>query len=349
MLKWIEINIPAILHNLREVRERLRPGTKLMAVVKADAYGHGALEVSSALVRNNVQCLGVLTMEEALELRKRFSKIPLILLAPVLKEYAEEILRHRLIPTLDNMDFAEALQKKSRTPVSIYVDLDMGLGRWGVTPRQLPRFLKRISLLGKIKVLGLSTHLDYVAGKNMEETEEKLKNFRRIFQNARHEIPSLTCHAANSSLFLDFPQWQMDMVRIGNLLYGINPTSKSMPLRNPWKFQAKIISVKRIPKGTPIGYGSEYTASKDMRIGTLPVGYSDGLTMEPADRWIRLGGTYRYWGTMGNSQLPFVGRCGISHVLVDLSGVPDTKVGDVVTLPIRRTAANPRIPRTYFY
>jgi alanine racemase len=186
-----------------------------------------------------------------------------------------------------------------------------------------------------------------VPGKNSVEAEDKLKAFWRLAQKLKREHPGLVCHAANSSVLMDFPHWRMDMARVGNLLYGINPSSRPAPLLNPWRFCARIIALRRVVKGRCIGYASEYVAARTMRVATLPVGYADGLTMEPAERLISFGSGFQYWGMLGQAKAPFIGRCGIAHVLLDVTAAPRAAVGDVVALPVRRTAASPHLPRVY--
>lgn len=349
-LKWIEIDLSAIEDNIKTVLGLLSPNPpKLMAVVKADAYGHGAAVVGRLALKHGAYALGVLTLEEGLELRKAGISSRIALLAPPLPQSAQEIVRGKFIPTTDSLDLMESLNRvpNRQSPVPVFIDLDFGLGRWGVPPKEAGKFLKALEKYPRVKAAGISTHLDYVPGKNSVEAEEKLGRFQQIAKAAKLRIPSLIAHAANSSILLDFPRWQMDMVRIGNLLYGINPTSKKMALRNPWQFYARIIALREVGRGQPIGYGSEYVAPRRMKVAALPVGYSDGLTMEPAERLIRLGGGMQYWGLLKGHEVPFIGRCGISHVLVDASRVAGAQVGDAVALPIRRTAAHPRIPRIY--
>jgi len=350
MLKWIEIDLSAIAANLDSVREQIASKVNLMGVVKADAYGYGAVSVSRLLEKKNVDCLGVLTVEEAAVLRQAKIRSPLVLLSPPLPKEVPEVLRFRLTPTVDSGELLETLHrgaKKQSFPVPIKLDLDFGLGRWGISPKDLPRFLREIKKYSSLKLVGLSTHLDYMAGKNSVEAEEKLSAFEKISKDLKKSHPQVLSHAANSSILLDFPDRQMDMVRVGNLLYGINLTSKKIPLKNPWQFYARIISIKKVSKGQPVGYGSEYIAPRAMTIGTLPVGYADGLTMEPADKLISLHSGFHYWGILHEKPTPFISRCGISHVLLDLSKVPSAKVGDAVCLPIRRTAANAKISRIY--
>ncbi len=136
------------------------------------------------------------------------------------------------------------------------------------------------------------------------------------------------------------------MACVGNLLYGINPSSRAAPLTAAWRFQARILSLREVRKGQSIGYASEYLAPRRMRVATLPVGYADGLTMEPAERLIGFGGGFAYWGMRQGVKLPFVGRCGIAHVLVDATDAADAQPGDVASLPVRRTAAR-HLARVY--
>jgi alanine racemase len=346
-LKWIEIDLSAMAHNLRWVRGQLGPGVRLMAVVKADAYGHGAERVSRLAVSHGADSLGVLSIEEALRLRGCGIRHPIVLLCPPLPEDAATAARAGLDVTVDSLDLARALSKAAGKPVKVHVDLDYGLCRWGLPPERLDAFLRGLSRLPRLVAAGVSAHLDYVPGKNAVEAEEKLLDFKRRAGRAKTLFPGIVRHCANSSILLDFPHWQMDMVRVGNLLYGINPTAKETALRSPWTLYARIVTLRDIPKGRSIGYASEYLAPRHLRVATLPVGYADGLTMEPAERFIGLGRAFRYYGWLKGKQVPFVGRCGLGHVLVDVSAVRGARLGDAVRLPIRRTAASPRMPRVY--
>ncbi|MDE2040327.1 MAG: alanine racemase [Elusimicrobia bacterium] len=348
-LKWVEIDLAAIRANLRWVRSRLSPGAALMAVVKADAYGHGAAAVARQAVANGASCLGVLTTAEAEALRQSGIAAPIVLLAPIVPPNAAQVARLRLTATIDDLDQAAALDRAAkRERLGVHVDLDFGLGRWGLPPRRLAAFLDALRRFKRLEFKGLSTHIDYVAGKNAVEAEEKLRSFAKLAAAAKRRHPGLLAHAANSSVLLDFPHWQLDMVRVGNLLYGINAAkAKTDSLKNPWTFQARIIALHDVPRGRSIGYASEYVAARAMRVATLPAGYADGLTMEPAERLISFGPGFQYWGTLRGVRTPFIGRVGISHVLVDVTDVKDAAVGEAVALPIRRTAASSNLPRRY--
>jgi alanine racemase len=344
----VEIDLGAIGSNIRWTLSRLKPEVRLMAVVKANGYGCGAVPVAKEAVKAGASSLGVLTVEEAQVLRKAGLRADIHLLSPVLPEQARQAVLLRLIPTLDDARQASAFESAAPRGFPVHIDVDFGLGRWGVLPRDLEGLAAGLRRRGKLKLAGLSTHIDYVPGKNAVEAEEKLRAFARLAQSLRRQHPGLICHAANSSVLMDFPHWQLDQVRVGNLLYGINAAkSKSAPLKNPWRFYCRITSLHRAIKGRSIGYASEYVAPRTMRVATLPAGYSDGLTMEPAERLIGLGGGAGYWGKIGRVKTPFVGRCGIAHVLVDVTDAPRAKLGDPVALPVRRTACNASIPRVY--
>ncbi len=348
-LKWVEIDVGAFASNLRWVRRRLAKGVRLMAVVKSDAYGHGAERVSRLALAQGADCLGVLTLSEARLLRRAGIRRRIVVLSPPLPEEAPEVAASGVEPTVDSMGLARALARAAKKPVPIHLDVDFGLGRWGVPAKEALAMAERISRLKKLKLTGLSSHLDYVPGKNAVEAEEKLSALAKLGVRLKKEHPELQLHCANSSIFLDFPHWQMDMVRIGNLIYGLRPGGggRQIGLKDPWKLFARIVSVRTIRKGDSIGYGSEYLAPRRITVAALPIGYSDGLTMEPAERFIGFGRSFHYWGILRGKKVPFVGRCGISHVLVDVSGVRSARIGDVVKLPIRRTAASPRLPRIY--
>jgi alanine racemase len=344
-LKWVEIDLSAAAHNARWVVSRLE-GAKLMAVVKADAYGHGAVEVARVALKAGASSLGVRDLSEADELRRAGIKAPVHLLFPILPEQASDAVRLGVSVTVDDAAQARALNAAAKSRIGVHVDVDSGLGRWGAAPRALPELMRALGGLKKVRIEGLSTHIDYVPGKNAVEAEEKLGAFKRLAEPYKKSRPELVVHAANSSVFMDFPHHRFDLACVGNLLYGINPSGRPAPLRGAWKFCARILSLREVRKGASVGYASEYLAPRRMRIATLPVGYADGLTMEPAERLIGFGGGFQYWGMRKGVKLPFVGRAGIAHVLVDATDVPDVKIGDVVTLPVRRTAAR-HLPRVY--
>ncbi|OGS10804.1 MAG: alanine racemase [Elusimicrobia bacterium RIFOXYA2_FULL_58_8] len=356
MLKWIEIDLQTLAGNARSIKKALKPGVAFMAVVKADGYGHGAAAVARTALKNGADCLGVLTAEEGTALRADFPRAGIHLLAPSLPEEARTIIKHRLIPCADSHSFLLALERAAKKPVAYDIDVDLGLRRWGVAPADAPAFLLRALLLKKARPRGICTHLAYRPPQNIIEAEEKLSAFSKLAGELRSAAPGLKACAANSAILCDFPRWQLDMVRIGNLLYGIYPTDvykkrKQGPplpgLGRPWRFYARIISIKCVRKGEALGYASEFVAHRPMRLATIPAGYSDGLTMEPTEPQIRITTGFNYWGLIGGKKAFFAGKAGIAHTLLDVTDIPEARPGVPVALHVRRTAANARIPRLY--
>lgn len=345
-MRWVEIERAAIAGNAAWVRSQIPKGAGFVAAVKADGYGHGAVEVARLVLKAGAERLGVRDLAEARVLREAGLAAPIQMLAPLLPEQAPEALRLRVIPVVDSLAGAKALHRAARgKALALQVDLDFGLARWGLAPKELPALMAALSRLKGLRVEGLSAHLAYMPGKNSVEAEEKLGAFARLAAPWKARDPRLRLRAANSTVFMDFPHRRFDLACVGNLLYGINRSKiKPRELRIPWNFYARVLSVREVPKGASIGYASEYLAPRRMRVAALPVGYADGLTMEPAERLIGFGGR-EYWARRGNAKLPFIGRVGISHCLVDATGCPDLEVGDAVYLPVRRTAA--RAARVY--
>ena len=358
MLKWIEIDLRTIAANVRAIKKALNPGVTFMAVVKEDGYGHGALEVARTALANGADMLGTLTLEEAALLRNKGVHAPIAALAPAPPADAKDFIKLKVIPTADSLDFIKALDRK--TPAGrktyYYIDIDSGLKRWGVEPKNFPSFLQAALKFKRAVPAAISTHIAYAPQKNMIEAEEKLSSFRELGEYAKKYYPGLKLHAANSAVLCDFPHWQLDMARIGNLLYGLYPSkfylkkTKGPPIKGlerPWKLYARVISIKKVSKGESLGYASDYVACRPMTIATIPAGYADGLTLEPSEKTIKLSGGQAYWGIINGREAPFVGRAAIAHTLLDITGIPGVKTGTPVLLPIRRTAASARIPRIY--
>ncbi|UPT73149.1 MAG: alanine racemase [Elusimicrobiota bacterium] len=343
-MKWVEIDLKAIAGNAAWVKSQLPKGAGFVAAVKADAYGHGMVEVSKVALKAGAERLGVRDLCEAQALRQAGIKAPIQMLVPFLPEESKLAAKLKVIPVIDSLEQAKALNKAGKFDVQI--DLDYGLARWGVNPKELPALVAQVEKLKNLTLDGLSAHLAYMPGKNAVEAEEKLGHFTRLAAPYQRKYPTLRLRAANSTVFMDFPHRRFNQPCIGNLLYGIN-RSKIRPsaIKMPWKFYARVLSVKEATKGSSIGYASEYLVPKRMLVANLPVGYADGLTMAPAERLIGLGASQSFWGKKDGVNLPFVGRVGITHTLVDATGLPGLKPGDAVELPIRRTAC--RAPRFY--
>lgn len=347
LMKWVEIDLAAIAGNAAWIKAQLPKGAGFVAAVKADGYGHGAVEVAKTVLKAGAERLGVRDLDEASVLRKAGIKAPVQMLSPFLPEDSARALQLGVIPVIESMAQAKALHQAARgKKFSLQIDLEFGLARWGLQPKELPAFMSALAKLRGLSVDGIAAHLGYMPGKNAVEAEEKLGAFERLTAPFKRLNPGLRLRAANSTVFMDFPHRRFDLACVGNLLYGINRSKIRPPaIKMPWRFFARVTSVREVSKGSSIGYASEYLVPRRMTVATLPVGYADGLTMTPAERLIGLGASQTFWGKRKGVNLPFVGRCGISHTLIDATGLPGIKPGDPVELPIRRTAA--RAPRVY--
>ncbi len=351
MIKWIEIDTKAIENNIKIIKSKLEK-SKLMVVVKANGYGHGADEISKIAEKNKVNFLGVMSVYEALKLK---TPLDIMIFSPSLREDIDLILKNNFIITADSMDFIKELNRRARKPVRINIDIDTGLRRWGVRLKDAFEFSREIKKFKNIKLFSLSTHIAYTPYKNKIEAQEKLERFKEITQKIKEIYPDIIVHAANSLVFLDFPDYYFDMVRIGNLIYGIFPKDVYLKRENeitklikkPWKFYSKIISVNYVKKGESFGYASEIVATRNMRIATIPVGYSDGLGMEPVENVYQITEGKTYWAEINGKKAYFVSKPAISHTIIDITNIPEANVGSIVSLAIRRTAANAQIPRIY--
>ncbi|MBP5286634.1 MAG: alanine racemase [Elusimicrobiales bacterium] len=376
MLKWINIDCSIITRNATAIKKALKPGVKFTAVVKANGYGHGAAETATAALRGGADRLAVLTAEEGAALRKKFPDTDIMLLAPSLPEEAEFIIQNRLVPCVCSSEFLESLNssaeknhgittpetdifrsamKQHKYPYTL--EIDSGMGRWGIPADEFSTFLRGALEYKNLYLAGTGTHIGYRPTQNMTYTSEKLKIFGRLSEEAsRIAGRHIEACAANSSVFCDFPDSQFDAVRTGNLLYGIYPTDfyrrhrqgPPLPgLERPWQFHARIIALRNVKKGERFGYNAGFTADRDMRLASIPTGYSDGLTMEPAEYQIRLSAGFRYWGIINGHKAYFAGKPGISHTMLDVTDIPGVSIGTEVALHVRRTSANILIPRVY--
>ena len=338
-LRWVEVDLGAIAHNTGVVKSLLEPGVGLTAVVKSDAYGHGAAPVSKTVLRAGADALAVAYLDEALELWRAGVRAPLLVMGAVLPEQAPLAARHGLSVMVDNLPLLEALEKSAPRgrPVSVQVKVNLGLCRWGLSLADLPAFLRRVGKSRGVRLDGIFSHPGYMVGRRQAKVEETLQDFLRV---VRPLAGAVETHVSDSALLLDFPGYQLSRVRVGNLLYGINPTARALPLKNPWQAFARIVHLETLVPGQSVGYGGEFTAAAPMGVATVPAGYSHGLTLEPASRWIHVQNGQNYWGWLRGIKCPFVGRVGMSHCLIDLSAAKTPKVGDPVQLPLRRTASS---------
>jgi alanine racemase len=317
---WAEIDRSALRHNAGVVRDRIG-SAEMLAVVKANAYGHGLLGVAQALA-DDVQLFGVANLQEAIALRQSVPH-PVVILGPAIPEERSIIAEREFIPTISNFEEAEAFNRFG--PVTINFKIDTGMGRMGVLENEAPEVFKRVAALPNINVHSISTHMP-VSHEDAEYTHDQLVRFQKIIEWIRAEVPgTYKAHVFQSAGTLVFDPSAFDMVRAGIMLYGISPVPEFQKLLKPamtWK--TRISLVRDIPKGSSISYGRTFITPRNMRVATLSAGYADGY------RWhlSNCGAAVLVCG----QRCDVVGRVTMDLMMIDITEVKGVGVGDEVVL-----------------
>ena len=324
------VNLKAIYDNVAQIRKRIGERRDLMAVVKADAYGHGAVQVSRAVIRSGANCLGVSSPEEGKELREAGIDIPILILGLIQPEEAYKSVGLKLEQTICSLELAAALDQESRkasTRINVHVKVDTGMGRIGVLPEDALAFVRRIHRFKNLNFMGIFSHFSSAddADKTFAMRQlEILNGVVREIEAAGIHIPKK--HIANSAAILDLPQSYLDLVRPGIMIYGLYPSphvSRRIELRPAMTLRTKVSYVKSVPGRTPISYGRTFFTQKETRVATLPVGYGDGYSRSLSNQ-----GTVLIKG----QRAPLIGRVCMDMCLADVSGIKKVRVGDEVIL-----------------
>lgn len=368
--RWVEVNLDAIRHNYRQIRQRLDRQVKILSVVKADAYGHGALEVARLLESAGTDMLGVTTVDEGKKLREGKVSVPILVFGPFLPEEMETIAEHGLTATVSALEALSWLKQaplRSGRPIKLHLKVETGMGRSGLWPDQVVEAAEEIMSRPGLVLEGVYSHL---ATAMWPDKSYALHQFR-VFQQAVNKlekagINGLIRHISNSAAIVALPEMQLDMVRVGTLLYGQYPHPRMagvLDLQDPWTMKAKVLQVRELPAGHSVGYGRTYKTSRRTKIALLPVGFVDGLQVEPVlkpvNLWELVKGMIKlilqylnYTGANQAFEFPqgkgsIIGKVGMQLTVVDVTGVPGVEVGTAARVPVRRTAVSPAIPRVY--
>ncbi len=326
----LKIDLAALRHNYLELRRRLTPGVKLLAVVKADAYGHGLVPAARTLAEVGAEYLGVASLEEGLALRREGLGLPILLLMGIGPAEAQAAAAADLEVVLYRRDVAQALAAAGRSlgkKVRVHLKVDTGMGRLGLLPPEVPQFLEGLREFPALEVLGLISHLAMADSDDKTYTRKQLQEFLALLSAARNqgwELPF--SHIANSAALLDMPEAQFNMVRPGISLYGSPPS----PFR-PWgvglkpvmSLRAQVLQVKRLPPGSSISYGGTYVTPDWCTLAVLPVGYCNGYPRLLSNRGEVL---------LKGIRAPIRGRVCMNLTMVDVSHIPGVAAGDTATL-----------------
>ena len=363
---WVEVSIGALKHNLTEVRRFVGPSVKVMAVVKADAYGHGAARTAETLAEAGADYLGVTTLEEGVELREAGITIPVLVFSPLLPDQVGDALSNDLEQTVCDLGLAGSISARAveiGKPARVHVKVDTGMGRLGVGVDDCPDFMYRLLGLSGIEVAGIYTHFANAGSRSLSHARRQNARFSELTDLlTAKDIPVGLRHAANSAALLSIPESHYDMVRAGTILYGQYPTRhvrRRLDLQETWCLKTRIVALRKLSRGTKVGYGSEFTVSQPTLAAVLPIGYSDGFTLIPESAARRASHPLRVvadriLGTAGRphvvvqgEQARVIGRVSMQMCTVEVTDIPGVEVGDEVIIPARRTTTSSRIPRVY--
>ncbi len=317
---WAEIDRAALRHNAKVVRDRIG-SAEMLAVVKANAYGHGLVGVAQALA-DDAQLFGVANVEEAVTLRDSLPH-PVVILGPATPEERPIIAERGFIPTISSLEEAHAFDRLK--PVSVNFKIDTGMGRMGVLESEAREVFKRAAALPNIQIHSISTHMP-VSNEDAEYTRDQLVRFRKIVEQIRAEVPgTYKAHVLQSAGTLAFNQPTFEIVRAGIMLYGISPLPEFRELLMPvMKWKTRICLVRDVPKGSSISYGRTFIAPRNMRVATLSAGYADGYPWHLSNRGAAV--------LVHGNRCPLLGRVTMDLIVIDVSGLNDVQVGDDVVL-----------------
>ena len=365
MQLWIEISRAALRHNFRAVRQFA--GTDIIAVVKANAYGCGAVECARLFAEEGAAMLAVTRLEEGLELRLAGIEAPILLLAPSSADERAEVVAHELTACVQSFDECAEYQTVAATlgkTVRAHLKVNTGMNRFGASPKRTAEIIGRTNKFPNFQLEAVFTHFADAGNEDAAPTEAQFA----LFQDATYGATGRKYHVCNSAALLRFPEMRLDFVRPGTLLYGQYPApwlqkQHDLKLRDPFAPVARVVALQKLKAGERVGYGGEWTAKSDATIAVLAVGFADGLTLEPRarpetplsalkagfERAARLqknpllGRT----ATLRGQTVPFIGRFAMQTSFLDVTGVQGVQIGDEARFSMRRLAAGAHVTRVY--
>jgi alanine racemase len=330
---WAEIDLDALAHNFRVIREVVGSEVKVLAAVKANAYGHGAVECARRLESEGVDWFGVALPEEGIELRRAGIAKPILCMGGIWAGQERLCIQQNLTPVVYRLSVAEALDRAAAdtgTVINIHIKIDTGMGRLGVRGDDFAELCEKLKGLKNIRVDGLMTHLSSADDEAKSDfTREQIDRFRSALTTFReHGLSPTHLHAANSAALFAFPESRFNLVRPGGTLYGFQrdvlpPSVGTTSLRPVMSLYSRIELLKQVSKGEKLGYGGTFETQRDSLIATLPIGYDDGYRRAFSNKSrVIVRGEFA----------PVVGRVSMDLTIIDVTDVPDVALDDRVTL-----------------
>ena len=326
---WAEVDLNAITHNVRLLRTALRPPAQLMAVVKANAYGHGAVPVAQTALAHGATWLGVARVREGSELRAAGIAAPILVLGPIAPSEAGAAVRARLRVAVASPVVARALSEQSQQQgavTAVHIKVDTGMSRFGVPAAEAVAFARAIQAMPELRLEGVFTHFAGADEQADGFTQTQVDRFRRVLHEMQAaDIALPVRHAANSAGTLAAREFHFDLARAGIALYGIAPSAGLMPragLRPALSLKSRVALVKELPAGASIGYGRTFVTDRPTRVALVSIGYADGVRRVLSNR-----GEVLICGVRAR----MLGRVSMDQLVVSVDGI-DASEGDEVTL-----------------
>jgi alanine racemase len=327
---YASIDLAALIHNLSKIRERLSHNCSIMAVVKANAYGHGAVDVSRALVQTGVTRLAVASIHEGIALREAGINGNILVLGALLETQIQELFSYRLTPVIHEQRLVPQLAKEAEAanqPLSIHIKVDTGMGRLGLPASELLTFLDAVPRGKSIRIEGFMTHLADSDGDDSSHTEQQLKSFRGLLEQIEQRgITVPFVHVANSAAIIRYPQSHFSLVRPGIMLYGYHTLPAAVPcpqLQPVLSLRTTVMQLRTIKPGETVSYNRTFVAKRPSTIAVLPIGYADGYNRQLSNKGFVL---------INGQRAPIVGLICMDMTMVDVTDIPSVRVGDGVTL-----------------
>lgn len=323
---WVEVNLGNIEHNIKEIKKLLKSNVKILAVVKADSYGHGSVMSASTLLASGVHMLGVASVDEGLQLRKGGITAPILVLGDTPEWAIESAVQNDIsisIFTKEHLRVCRYLYEKSNISPKVHIKINTGMNRIGVNFEDAKIFIKNALSEKSLKVKGIFTHLACAEDKKI--TENQISRWLEIYNEFKN--PEILFHAANTAAVLAYPDLQFDMVRVGIGISGMEPDLPkdvdSLDLKQVMGLKARIVHISEIKKDEGVSYGYSYVADKTRKIATIPIGYADGVSRALSNK---------IYGIINGQKVPQIGNITMDQTVIDITDIKNVKKGDIVTL-----------------
>jgi alanine racemase len=327
---YATINLAALAYNLSCIKRYLQPGCEILAIVKANAYGHGAVDIAQSLASQGIGRFAVASLEEGIALRQAGLSASIVVLGALFEEQISDLVAHQLIPVVSDERILPALAKAAHShqaPYPIHLKVETGMGRLGFSPEELRSLLDNPLLQKPLQIQGLMTHLADADRKDSTFTEQQLLAFRAVLEQIKERGVSLPLvHTANSAAIVRFPHAHFTLVRPGIMLYGYHTLPATVPapdLRPILSLRTTIVQLRTIPRGGTVSYNGTFVATRSSRIAVLPIGYADGYSRRLSHRGSVL---------VQGRRAPIVGLVCMDMIMVDVTDFASVQVGETVTL-----------------